>query len=323
MNNVFITCGDINGIGPEIAIKAIDQIKNKLESRIIFFCPSNIFEEQYKKISARFAYKINKHIAPDLDNLLVQVITPGKTKPVYSTPTAVSGDIAIQAIMYSLNNMDTRKDLLVTAPISKEAVKLAGYDFPGHTELLADFDRNNDYGMMFLSPKMKTLLVTIHEPIKKVPELISKNNLQKTFDLAYKTLKHDFRIKDPKIAVLGLNPHSGENGKIGDEELRTITPVINKNSGKGFSGPYVPDAYFGNKLFKNFDLTIGMYHDQLLIPFKLLNFEKGVNFTAGLSFVRTSPDHGTAYNLAGKNIASPVSMIEAIKWGNKILKMRN
>jgi len=213
-------------------------------------------------------------------------------------------------------------DAMVTAPISKFSLGLAGIDFPGHTELLAKFSKSKKFGMMFLSSKFHTALLTIHEPIAKVARLLSQKLLINKIDLFCDTLKNDLKIANPKMALLGINPHSGENGKIGNEEIKIFNPVLNKYKSEEIQGPFVPDAFFGNRLYKNFDLVIGTYHDQVLIPFKLLNFNQGVNFTAGLPFVRTSPDHGTAFDIAYKNIADYKSMYQAFIWAEKIVNNR-
>jgi 4-hydroxy-L-threonine phosphate dehydrogenase PdxA len=189
--------------------------------------------------------------------------------------------------------------------------------------MLAEYTRTKNYSMMFLSQKIKASLVSIHEPIRKVAGFIKEKQLHSIFDVVINSLNNDFNLLNPKIAVLGLNPHAGENGAIGKEELNIIVPAIkNYAFNKFISGPFSPDAFFANRSYKQYDMVVGMYHDQLLIPFKLLNFGGGVNYTAGLPIIRTSPDHGTAYDIAGKNMASPSSMIQAYKYALAILKNR-
>jgi 4-hydroxythreonine-4-phosphate dehydrogenase len=168
---------------------------------------------------------------------------------------------------------------------------------------------------------MKAALVTIHIPVKDISKQLTKKSVESVIKVVIKSLRRDFIIHSPKVALLGLNPHAGEKGKIGNEELELLNPLVKKFK-KILTGPHVPDAFFGNQLFKKFDCTIGIYHDQLLIPFKLLNFNKGVNFTAGLPIVRTSPDHGTAFDIAGKYIAKEGSMLEAYKYANLIVNNR-
>jgi 4-hydroxythreonine-4-phosphate dehydrogenase len=172
---------------------------------------------------------------------------------------------------------------------------------------------------MFLSKKMNCALATIHEPIKSIPRLLKINPLIKIFDLSYETLSHDLNIANPKIAVLGLNPHAGESGYIGTEEIDIISPAMKKSKySSHLHGPFSPDAYFANKVYAQYDATIGMYHDQLLIPFKMLNFSSGVNYTAGLPIIRTSPDHGTAFDIAGLNKADVGSFKEAFYAAKRI-----
>jgi 4-hydroxy-L-threonine phosphate dehydrogenase PdxA len=177
--------------------------------------------------------------------------------------------------------------------------------------------------MMFLSRKMKASLVSIHEPIRNVTRIIKEKQLHNIFNVVINSLHNDFNLHNPKIAVLGLNPHAGESGAIGNEEQDIIIPALkNYTLNKYLAGPFSPDAFFANRSYKNYDMVIGMYHDQLLIPFKLLNFGGGVNYTAGLPIIRTSPDHGVAYDIAGKNLANPSSMIQAYKYAVSILKNR-
>lgn len=311
MIRIGITCGDINGIGPEIIIKAIKTIQSDFKFYLIG--PKNIFLNSISK------YKLE-------DFSKFEFVDLGKYSQAFGNPTSISGKVALNAINTSLKLWNEKViDLIVTAPISKEAIYKAGSKFPGHTEIFADHFHTNDFMMMFLSRNLFAGLITIHEPIKEISKIISKNLLERKFAVLKKSLEIDFRKKSPKIAVLGLNPHAGENGIIGKEEESLIEPTVKKlNSNKNiFTGPFSADGFFGQKLYKKYDCTLGLYHDQVLIPFKLLSFNEGINFTAGLPLVRTSPDHGTAFNLAGKNLANPKSMIEAIKYGVKIFKNRS
>jgi 4-hydroxythreonine-4-phosphate dehydrogenase len=239
-------------------------------------------------------------------------------------PTKSSGQIAYKSILKSLKLIDNNlADVLVTAPISKEAFNLAKIDFPGHTELLAEHEKQNNYMMLFLSNTIRAGLLTIHSPIAEVPKLITSKKIIEAIRLINLTAIKDLGIQNPKIAVLGLNPHAGEKGLIGDEEGRIINPAI-KSLQKEINvfGPFVPDAFWGNKIYKKYDMILGMYHDQVLIPFKLLNFNRGVNFTAGLILMRTSPDHGTAYDIAGLNKADASSILQSYKYAIKIFNAR-
>ncbi len=320
MKRYVFTCGDINGIGPEICIKTFNRIFNPKKNLIYFICPLNIFKKTVKKIPLKFDYQIVKEYKQAYSSVL-NVVDVGSYKQKLGSPTKISGQASFISIQKALELFDLNYvDALITAPISKYSFQLAGIDFPGHTEMLAAHFNSKLYSMLFLSNKIKVALVTIHIPLKAVAKSITKNNVSITLEVLRNSLKNDFGIKQPKIAILGLNPHAGEDGKIGTEEKNIIYPVIRKN--KNVFGPFVPDAFFGMKKYLDFDAVIGMYHDQVLIPFKLLNFEKGVNYTAGLPIVRTSPDHGTAFDIASKFVASEVSMIESYKWAEKILKFR-
>ncbi len=323
MNRFFFTCGDVNGIGPEIIVKSLNQIKITSSFQIVFFCPQNVFEETLKIVPPNFSYAIIKNfdrISAEKGKVFIYDI--GSVKTNYGKPTISSGKASYNAIIQACNfAKENHNSAIITAPISKYAFQKAGISFPGHTELLADYFEIQKFAMMFVSKNMKAGLITIHIPIKDIAQNLTKSKLENTVQVIYNSLRKDFSIKYPKIALLGLNPHAGEDGKIGREELELLKPLIKKN--KNFlNGPFVPDAFFGNKLYKKYDCTIGLYHDQILIPFKLMNFNRGVNFTAGLPIVRTSPDHGTAFDIAGKGIANPESMIEAYNFAVKILKNR-
>lgn len=323
MTRVVFTCGDVNGIGPEIALKAFKKIfSKKQKNKIVFVCPKNVFDHYYRLTKAAFEYHIVEN--NNYTNLNLNLIALPDTKLKFGFPTKASGQVAFESIKKSLELINNNlADALVTAPISKEAFNLANINFPGHTELLAASEKNNNYMMLFLSDKIKTGLLTIHTPISKVSKLITKERLISAIELLNIAAKQDLKILNPKIAVLGLNPHSGENGLIGNEEIKIISPAIKSLQKKiNVSGPFVPDAFWGNNSYNNFDLILGMYHDQVLIPFKLLNFNIGVNFTAGLKLIRTSPDHGTAYDIAGLNKADESSIMQSYKYAIKIFNNR-
>ena len=324
MKRFVFTCGDINGIGPEIVIKTLNKISAKAKTKFYFICPSNVFIETARLVKPKFKFEIVKRINQS-SAFPVQVIDLGKVRINPGKPTADSGRISYRAIELAFELADKKKvDAIITAPISKTAFNLAKINFPGHTEMLAKWSGTNNYVIMFLSEKMNSALLTIHIPIKQVPRQITKNKLSSTLQIMFQTLKEDLKISNPRIAVLGLNPHAGENGIIGDEEEKVIKPVI-KSLGlkKNISGPFSPDAFFGAKMYKDYDLVLGMYHDQVLIPFKLLNFSSGVNFTAGLEIIRTSPDHGVAYDIAWKNMADESSITKAYRYAELISKNRN
>lgn len=311
MIKIGITCGDINGIGPEITVKAIKNIKG--DYKFFLIGPKNIWLSVISKIKL-----------DDFSN--IEFVDIGRFTQNLGSPTVNSGKASLRAIEESIKLWDEKViDVIVTAPISKEAISKAGSKFPGHTEIFADHFKSKKFVMMFLSKSFFSALATIHIPIKEVSKHLNKELLETKLSVIRQTLINDFSIKGPKIAVLGLNPHAGESDLIGSEETEIINPVIKKLSGNKFGiyGPFSSDGFFGRKEYKNYDCIFGMYHDQVLIPFKLLNFNNGVNFTAGLPLIRTSPDHGTAFNLAGKNLADFRSMLEAIKYAIKIFRSRN
>ncbi len=255
----------------------------------------------------------------------VQIIDIGNAKITSGIATKLSGKIAFKSLKYAFDLVYQSKiDAMITAPISKTAFNLAGIKFPGHTELLADWSKSKNFVMTFLSKKLNAALLTIHKPVRKVPGLITKENLSNCLKVIIAMLSNDLSIRKPKIAVLGLNPHAGENGLIGDEEEKIIKPIINIFRNKNnVDGPFSPDAFFASRKYKDYDLVLGMYHDQVLVPFKMMNFSSGVNYTAGLNIIRTSPDHGVAYDIAWKNIADENSMYEAFKYAEQIAGNRS
>ncbi len=323
MNKFVFTCGDINGIGPEIVIKTINKIRGQADGRFYFICPQNVFETTVKTVKPKFSYEIVPSFKfPGTQKVII--ISTGNVKTKQGLPTKDSGHAAFNSIeLAGKLAIEKKVDAIITAPISKEAINSAGHNFPGHTEMFAEWCGKKYFVMMFLSERMNAALATIHEPVSRVSELLTKRLLQHELKIISDTLRYDLRKKNARIAVLGLNPHAGENGLIGFEEVKILKPVIN-NSGrdKKIDGPFSPDAFFANRLFEKYDAVFGMYHDQVLIPFKLINFGAGVNYTAGLQIVRTSPDHGTAFDIAGKNLASESSMLQAFQYAKIIVNNR-
>lgn len=325
MQTFAFTCGDINGIGPEICLKTFNKILPNKNYRIVYFCPANVFIDSCQVINPGFEFIITKNKADIKNsNLPLTIVDIGKAKVDIGRPTKTSGKISLKSIQHAYKSVkDGISSAIITAPISKTSFSLAEINFPGHTELLAELTDTKNFVMTFIGNDYKTAMVTIHQPIKNVPSKITQKSLRETLDVVVRSMQIDFGIERPKIAVLGLNPHSGEDGRIGTEEIKIIEPVLKKYDHEVVEGPFVPDAYFGNKLYKKYDLTLGMYHDQVLIPFKMLCFEEGVNFTAGLPIVRTSPDHGTAFDIAWQNKASSSSMYSAFRFARNIVKSRS
>jgi len=324
MKTLVFTCGDINGIGPEISIKAINKLFNPAKRKIIFICPASVFEKNISFIKPTFPFEIISRERKDaLSANSVSILDFGKSKLDFGRPTKYSGKTASEAIELSHSIVNQiSNSAIVTAPTSKRAFEMAGVKYPGQTEYFASLSKTEKFMMVFLSRKMICGLATIHIPLKEVSSSLSIVLLQEKIEIFSHSLRNDLGKNNPSIAVLGLNPHSGEEGRIGREEIDVIKPAINKVKKLNVLGPFVPDAFFWTKQYREFDGIIGMYHDQVLIPFKMLNFERGVNFTAGLDIIRTSPDHGTAYDIAGLGIANPASMIEAAIWAEKIIGNR-
>jgi 4-hydroxythreonine-4-phosphate dehydrogenase len=323
MKKFVFTCGDINGIGPEVVIKTLNKIYHPQKHKIYFLCPGNVFKTSIRKYNPSFPFSIKEKYADDNSSDVI-ILNFTECEQQLGIPTRKSGAAGYKAIKIAFDLAVKEKvNAIITAPISKTALKLAGVKYPGHTEMLAEWSKVNKFMMMFLSSDIKCGLLTIHESISKISKLITEKRIQKSIQTAVESLQKDFGIIEPKIAVLGLNPHAGEKGYIGKEEEKIISPSVEKSKFSKFcSGPFVPDAFFASKQYLKFDFVIGMYHDQLLIPFKLLNFNTGVNYTAGLPIIRTSPDHGTAYDIAGKGIANANSIIDAFFWADRIIHNR-
>lgn len=324
MNNIIITCGDINGIGPEISLKALKKIKSGNFS-YTFICPKNIFDKSAQLVNFNklfFASKSPFEINKSKSRIKILLLNNSKLQPGNSTKE--SGLTSFNALSIAQKFIiDFGYKILITAPISKQSLKFAGKNFTGHTELISSWFGSKNYLMTFISKNFKAALLTIHVPINSVSKLLTKDSLFSKLNIFHESLKKDFGLINPSIAVLGLNPHAGESGNIGKEEINVILPILRKMRNKNIHGPFVSDAFFANHNYKNFDGVFGMYHDQVLIPFKMNNFNNGVNFTAGLPIIRTSPDHGTAFDIAWQNKADENSMINAIKIALKVLKNRS
>ncbi|MBI5477017.1 MAG: 4-hydroxythreonine-4-phosphate dehydrogenase PdxA [Ignavibacteriales bacterium] len=325
---IAITMGDYNGIGPEIILKAVTSSSVKNICSPLVIGSIDVFEFYARKQKLKFNFKEVDHITSTL---------AGKTIPVFhirkfQSPIIKPGIISVEAGTFAGEALEISAKLclqnaidgIVTAPVSKDGLHKAGYIFSGQTEMLAKFSETNQFMMMLVADKLRVALTTIHLPLRRVSQNISKEIVASKLILFHRTLQNDFKIKKPRIAVLGLNPHAGENGQLGSEEIQHIQPAIRSVNQRGIvtDGPFAADGFWGTHTYKNYDAVLAMYHDQGLIPLKLLGFDIGVNYSAGLPFVRTSPDHGTAYEIAGKGIANPSSMIEAIRLAAQIIKNR-
>ncbi len=301
--------GDPNGIGPEVAIKAISDSSISELSNFILIGSEDVLKKANKEFGS---------------NNSLNIIDPTNFAEKDLTPEVVSekaGQASLDCIEKAVEMiMDKEIDAIVTAPISKESIHLAGSKYPGHTEMLQDLTESDNAIMLFEGGKFRVALMTIHVALSEVPKLITKERVYKYISICNSELKGKFGIPDPKIVVCGLNPHAGEAGAFGKEEIEEIIPAIDKAKGEGINveGPLPADTLFYNALQGKWDLVISMYHDQGLIPFKMLLFDTGVNVTIGLPIIRTSPDHGTAFDIAWKGVANPSSMIEAIKVALKL-----
>jgi 4-hydroxythreonine-4-phosphate dehydrogenase len=314
---ILITVGDINGIGPEIILKTLNNPLIAKNYDITVVSPVSVLEYYYRLFG----------IKPPGGNFKIISVCEGKSLVRPGKISKQAGYIAGFAIQTAIELcMKKRYDAIVTAPISKRALNLGGFKFDGHTEMLTELSGAKDTAMIMVHNKLLVGFASTHPPLKDVPYILTKKMLIGKIKTCYDSLKKDFGKKNPKVGVLSLNPHAGEGGQIGNEEIETITPAVNtlKKRIKSLTlqGPFPSDSYFGNKTYTKFDLTFALYHDQGFIPFKMIAGMHGVNFTAGLSFVRTSPDHGTAFDIAGKNLANPVSLIEAIKTADRIVRAR-
>ena len=322
-----ITVGDINGIGLEVIIKtlahpSIVQLCTPViygSSKVVSYHKNIVNPHEFTFHSTGSADKIY-HQKINVVNCWQDTVNIALGKE-----TEEGGRFAHIALDQAVRDLkDGHIDLLVTAPINKAAMQMAGFQFPGHTEFLAHQFGVKEGLMMMISDSLKVGLVTGHIALNQVSPSITKDNIRSKLDILVNTMKVDFGIARPVIAVLGLNPHAGESGSIGREEEEILRPAIieAKKSGDMIMGPYPADGFFGSMNHKKFDAVLAMYHDQGLIPFKILHFQDGVNFTAGLPFVRTSPDHGTAYEIAGKNEADPSSFRAALFAAIDIFKAR-
>jgi 4-hydroxythreonine-4-phosphate dehydrogenase len=322
VHKIAITMGEPGGIGPEVIVKSLSSSDIRDYCTPIVIGNAGILQEAVKlaglplKVQPVFNVSDVKPLKGTIAAMNVK--SPSRFKKGAASKNA--GRAVVQYIQRAVE-MALKKEVksIVTAPLSKESLKLAGFQWRGHTELLAELTNTKEFTMMFVSDKLKLILSTLHVPLRDVPDVIKEKLVFKTIVLATKGAEM-IGIKKPRIAVAGLNPHAGESGLLGKEEMRAIIPAVNNARKKGFnvSGPYPPDVVFYKAYNGYFDIVVSMYHDQGLIPFKMLAFDSGVNVTVGLPIIRTSPDHGTGFDIAWKNIANPSSMLEAIKLASKL-----
>lgn len=323
---VGISIGDLNGIGPEVILKTFE------DSRVLEFCTPVIFGNvkiiSFLKKNLSLTSSIQG--IDSLDQLIkgkINVLNVWKegVNIDFGVTDEKVGKYAIKSFVAATNALKRNEiDVLVTAPINKYNIQSEEFKFPGHTDYL-DQELEGNALMLMVCDRLRVGLLTDHVPVNEVSKLLTEELLVKKLEVIKKSLIADFGISKPKIAVLGLNPHCGDNGVIGSEDDDVIKPTIKKLFDKGemVFGPYASDSFFGSSQYEKYDAILAMYHDQGLIPFKTLSFGKGVNYTAGLNKIRTSPDHGTAFEIAGKNLANPMSFREALYLAIDVYYKRN
>jgi 4-hydroxythreonine-4-phosphate dehydrogenase len=312
---IGITIGDVNGIGPELALKAVQQIDFSLSIPILI-SPESVLKFYSELLDLFPSIHLIKEVNDAIPNSL-NLLQNDRTQSYVPEPgklTVFGGQIAMQSIQLAVDLCNAKSiDAMVTLPISKEAVNKAGFNIPGHTEFLAEKTNTSDVLMMLVNGNLRVALATVHIPISSIVHELSVDRIIRKSTLLNESLKNDFAINSPRIALLGLNPHAGDGGVIGKEEQTIINPAIESLNQQGIKadGPFPADGFFGQKQYLNYDGVLAMYHDQGLAPFKALSFGKGINFSAGLPIIRTSPDHGTAFNIAGTGKADPSSFLQA------------
>jgi len=323
-----ISCGDVNGVGIEIIIKAFLDGQLLKHGTPVLYVSLAAFKF-YKKLFGYMHFHFNE-IAKIQDAFQNQfniiniptdelIVKPGEA-------SKLCGKLALDSLDRAIHDLQQNLiDVLVTLPINKNTVAYFQNNFVGHTEyLLQSFNSHNNCLMFLCSDNIKVATLTNHIPVSQIAKHITSSLVKDKIEILLDSLRNDFLLSNPRIAVLGLNPHAGDSGLMGLEDMRVIEPTINAffNLGELVYGPYSSDAFFGAGIYKNFDAVLGMYHDQALIPFKLLSFGSGVNYTAGLPAIRVSPDHGVAYDIAGLGEADPNSLVSSIYLAIKIFNNR-
>ncbi len=315
---IGISCGDLNGIGLEVVLKCFEDVRMLTELTPILYCSSkavnlhrkalDLDEVQLNRISDA------REAAPRKFNLVN--LWEEDVEIELGKPSGELASYAIKSLEAAAQDLASGKvDVLVTAPIDKNSMQQAGFAYPGHTEFLQHMaGSDSDVLMLLVGEGLRVGTVTGHIPLKDVAEAITTERIMSKARMLYQSLQRDFGVPAPRIAILGLNPHAGDGGTLGSEDKERIVPAVRKLNEEGIlaMGPYPADGFFGNGSYKHFDGVLAMYHDQGLAPFKALSFGHGVNFTAGLPIVRTSPDHGTGLGIAGQGIADPGSFRAAV-----------
>jgi len=316
-----ITVGDPCGIGPEITLKAL-KARPEYQEQAILFGTLSVLEHYNKALGYGFPFHLLEE-GEAVQKNVVNVIDPFPcdfSEITVGTVSELGGKIAFLSVRAAIAAAQAKRiTSVVTAPLNKEALHLAGYNYAGHTEIFAAFAHGLSYAMLLWSDQLKVIHVSTHVSLRKACDLCTKARVEEVISLAHTTLQ-SLGYDKPRIAVAGLNPHAGENGLFGDEEIQEIIPAINASRKKGMDvqGPIPPDTVFLKGLQGRYDIIVAMYHDQGHIPLKILAFDSGVNITVGLDVIRTSVDHGTAFDIAGKLVANEASLLKAIEIGEKL-----
>ena len=324
---IGITIGDINGVGLEVILKTVSDERILKHCIPVLYGSSKVVSYHKNIVQVEFPFANIRNVSECEDGKVNVIncwqenvnITIGKLSD-------IGGMYAYKALETAVEDWKSGEiDALVTAPINKKAMKMAGFPFPGHTEYLTEQLGSPESVMMLINDNLRVGLVTNHLPLSKVAENIKREKILEKIKILNETLRVDFFIEKPTIAVLGLNPHAGDEGALGDEEIEIIRPAIEQAKEQEIlaMGPFPADGFFGSGQHLKYDAILAMYHDQGLVPFKALSFGEGVNYTAGLTAVRTSPDHGTAFDIAGQNLADPSSFRKALYLALDIARNRN
>ncbi|MBI1305243.1 MAG: 4-hydroxythreonine-4-phosphate dehydrogenase PdxA [Bacteroidetes bacterium] len=323
---VGITIGDVNGISVEILLKAFTNPYLLNNCTPVVYGHINALKFYQKHLDSHgIEFNLITKAEDAVVNSVNVINVVDNVRVIIGQAETEAGKLAVTALKRALQDiLEGKIQNLVTLPIDKSVCYSDDFPFEGHTDFLASSFETEDYMMLLVSDSLKIGVVTGHIPISEVSKRLNKDLLTQKIEILKSSLIRDFSISKPRIAVLGLNPHAGDHGVIGDEEQKIIKPVIEEfiNSGDLVYGPFPADGFFGSDAFEQYDAVLAMYHDQGLIPFKQMAFHDGVNYTAGLPIVRTSPDHGTAFNIAGKGIASAESLVNSIFLQKKIYKNR-
>jgi len=310
---VGISCGDPNGIGLEALAHALSDERSLSDIIPVVFAPRSLAESAFEHITWS---EVDNPKSGKSGQINVVTFDDEGFDHVPGEASQSAGKVAMKGLEIAVTQLaNTEVDVLVTSPINKDTIRQAGFAFPGHTEYLANEAGVKDVLMLLCCDGLRIGMVTGHVALKDVTAGLTSERIGAKIQLMNDSLCRDFGLPSPRIAVLGLNPHAGDNGMMGDEEKRIIAPAIQQAQSEGLSvhGPFAADGFFGSGAFKKFDGVLAMYHDQGLAPFKALSFGRGVNFTAGLPVVRTSPDHGTGFDIAGQGQANGDSFREAIR----------